>query len=283
MADLPSGPIVKINDLETGQDSPVTQALMVKIGQDINGLIDRTFFFQEFTSSGNFTVPVGIERLWVYACGGGGGGSSGFLYTGAPAAAENGAGGAGANPTWHLIDVVPEVTYAVTIGAGGAGGSNSGSFQNGSNGGTTSFGSLFYARGGEGGQWVPGVDYDAATAVLRYRGRPGLNAGSCTPSRGGQGAVYWTSGSVAATAGIGGVVGSGGGGGSGNYAGGGGGGSIGIGGTGAGGSGTGNSPVATSGGIGAGGGGGASAINNQSIYDRAGASGGPGYMMVVWF
>lgn len=40
MADLPSTPITKLNDLEVAGDKPHTETLMRKIGIDINGLID---------------------------------------------------------------------------------------------------------------------------------------------------------------------------------------------------------------------------------------------------
>lgn len=40
MADLPSS-IVKINDLEVSADAPVSEALFVKIGSTINGVIDE--------------------------------------------------------------------------------------------------------------------------------------------------------------------------------------------------------------------------------------------------
>ncbi len=41
MADLPSGPPVKVNDVEVNQDTPITEALLNKLGVDINYLIDE--------------------------------------------------------------------------------------------------------------------------------------------------------------------------------------------------------------------------------------------------
>lgn len=96
---------------------------------------------QVFTSGGTFTVPDGVTRIRVRVVGGGGGGGRG---TGTNAAAGGGAGGYAEG--WY--DVTPGSTYTVTIGAGGAGATSPGA--GGSPGGTTSFGALLSATGGQG-------------------------------------------------------------------------------------------------------------------------------------
>lgn len=42
MADLPSTPVTKINDIEVSADAPITEALMRKYGIDVNAMIDVT-------------------------------------------------------------------------------------------------------------------------------------------------------------------------------------------------------------------------------------------------
>lgn len=278
MANLPDGPLVRINDLEVSADAPITEALLAKMGQDINGLIARTFSFTEYLTSGTFEVPTGITKLWVYACGGGGGGAGGaklsqngsspFVWTGGP-------GGAGANPTWHLVTVVAGTTYTVTIGAGGSGGASNTGFTSGADGGDTSFGTLAYFRGGEGGKW----SVQAAASEFFPLPLAGRGAGSSTCSPGGYGGFFGLSSAQVATAGMPGILGAGGAAGSGTATsttapGGGGGGSIGAGGAG-GGLGTGGS----NGGRGAGGGGGGA----SSPTNAQGGDGGAGYAMVIYF
>jgi hypothetical protein len=72
---------------------------------------------QLFTSSGTFTVPVGIYSIAAVLVGGGGGGH----YTWASSA-----GGGGALAYANSIPVNPGDTITITIGAGGAAGSNGG-------------------------------------------------------------------------------------------------------------------------------------------------------------
>lgn len=98
---------------------------------------------QLFTSSGTFTVPAGITKVWVSMSGGGGGGSNGYAidtlyYWG------KGGGGAAAYLA-KAVTVTPGADITVTIGAGGTAGGP------GTAGGTTSFGSLLSCAGGGGG------------------------------------------------------------------------------------------------------------------------------------
>ena len=68
MADLASS-LVKVNDSEVAANAPHSEALMVKIGSDINGLIDFTTDTfsnsQTFTSSGSFNFPSGFNFVFV--------------------------------------------------------------------------------------------------------------------------------------------------------------------------------------------------------------------------
>ncbi len=94
-----------------------------------------------FTSSGSFTVPVGVTRLKVRVVGGGGAG-------GTHATQPGGGGGAGGEATEWLSGVVPGTIIPVTVGAGGQPSSGAG---NGGTGGASSFGSYVSATGGTGG------------------------------------------------------------------------------------------------------------------------------------
>jgi len=92
-----------------------------------------------FASSGNWTCPVGVQKVLVTVIGGGGGGSGGGFST----AGKNGGGGGYGT---GVLTVTPGTVYTVTIGSGGAGGTFS---INGSAGGTSTFETIS-ATGGSG-------------------------------------------------------------------------------------------------------------------------------------
>lgn len=100
----------------------------------------------ELLSSGNlsFDIPVTVDAFLVGGGGGGGGrkGSS-SSYSGA------GGGGGGYCKTWNGISYAENQNITVTIGAGGDGGTTSGT--SGSKGGTTAFGELAVDGGNGGG------------------------------------------------------------------------------------------------------------------------------------
>lgn len=103
--------------------------------------------FQLFTTSGTFTVPKGVDEIYITVVGGGGGGGGGNFYGYA-----GGKGGAASAVYKAKCVVTPGATFTVTRGNGGNGGNggtNSGVA--GSAGGTSSFGALVSASGGGGG------------------------------------------------------------------------------------------------------------------------------------
>lgn len=98
---------------------------------------------QVFTASGGFSVPPGVTQIFVklWAGGGGGGGGNNSNY---------GCGGAGGGYAEGSYTVTPGAGISVIIGAGGAYGVSSGG--DGTNGGSSSFGSYCSATGGQGGK-----------------------------------------------------------------------------------------------------------------------------------
>ncbi len=111
---------------------------------------------QAFTSSGSFTVPIGVTTIYIDACaaGGGGGGSAGNSGTANNAGGGSG-GGAGQSILKQAFSVTPGQVIPITIGSagigsnGGALGSNNG--LDGTNGGNTIIGMLATLLGGGGG------------------------------------------------------------------------------------------------------------------------------------
>lgn len=91
-----------------------------------------------YSYSGKYTVPQGVNSITVEVWGGGGGGAS--TYNGG-----GGGGGGGGGYGKQTVSVVPGTTYNITIGKGGSAGSA---------GGTTSFGSVINATGGQPGRWL---------------------------------------------------------------------------------------------------------------------------------
>lgn len=122
--------------------------------------------FQEFTTSGNFTVPNGVTSIDLEVVGGGGGGNiNGY------------GGGGGGGYSSGTFSVTPGTVISVTIGAGGG---------TGGTGGTTMVGSLIQATGGASGTWVnhPNVGGGGAGGVG--------SGGSINYSGGNGGGGYWT-------------------------------------------------------------------------------------------
>ena len=111
--------------------------------------------YQEFTSNGTWTKPVGISFVYVECIGGGGGGGSGRKNSTTATARPGGAGGASAKfvSRWFSASEVGE-TVTITVGTGGTGGAGrtvTGDGNPGGDGGSSSFGTLLITPGGSGG------------------------------------------------------------------------------------------------------------------------------------
>lgn len=72
---------------------------------------------QTFNNTQNWTVPAGVNGIWVHLTGGGAGGTSKSTTNN-----SNGQGGVGGNGVFGYTPVTPGSTVGITIGAGGAGG-----------------------------------------------------------------------------------------------------------------------------------------------------------------
>lgn len=118
---------------------------------------------QVFTANGTYTPSGGMKYCVVEAVGGGGGGGGAGPVTSGIAAGGGGGGGAYIKAAFSAAAI--GASQAVTVGAGGTAGTDSGG--NGVAGGSTSLGALLTALGGDGGQGVNGDD------LLGAGGAPG--------------------------------------------------------------------------------------------------------------
>lgn len=185
------------------------------------GLLTGASNIQIFTSSGTFTAPSGITKVYITGCGAGAGGGGG---------AGNGGGGGGAGTSLinYPFTVTPGNNYTVTIGAGGTGGSGgSPSGTNGTNGGNSSFDTLTFIGGvlggggsgsGAGNGGTSNSLDGSTTGTKGYGGVKGGNGanGAINNGGGGGGSLFADGGTGAVTpshGGAGGGYGAGGGGG----------------------------------------------------------------------
>ena len=156
---------------------------------------------QTFTSSGTFVVPAGVNHVYVIGCGGGGG-AAGGCFQSSNANACDGVPGGGAALAMHAMSVTPGDSLAVTIGAGGTGGSpaagSTGYGSSGTAGGDSSFnGVVFYG----------GCAVYAANQATGYRQYQ--DGGNGPFGRGGSSSITGasTGGNAAANSGAGGGAG----------------------------------------------------------------------------
>ena len=110
--------------------------------------------FLKITSTQNVKFSGNVTKIDIDVLGGGGGGTSGTRYTG-NYTARSGAGGAAGDLNEALdVQITPNTDYSVVVGSGGIGGNRT----NGGKGGTSSFGNIVSAEGGDGATYngLPG-------------------------------------------------------------------------------------------------------------------------------
>lgn len=159
---------------------------VIATGGIITEQIDNgiTYKVHRFNTDGTFTIIKGGESLDYLVVGGGGGGA------GTDSAFNGGGGGAGGaiSSTFTTQPVtVSAGTHAITIGGGGTGGSLGGQGQQG---GTTVFGTIDTALGGDGGTRLNGTNGIGGSAGVVSGATPGAGfSGNGTAGGGGGGGI----------------------------------------------------------------------------------------------
>lgn len=150
---------------------------------------------QVFTSTGTYTPSAGLIKADVEVVGGGGG-SGGCAATGSGTFSVAGGGGAGGYSRKLITAAAIGVSQAVTIGAAGAGGVSGDN--DGSPGGTTSFGAIISATGGGGGDG--GLAFGQMTSSFGGAGGAGAGGDFNTTGEPGQSGILNTASGAGFTA-----------------------------------------------------------------------------------
>ncbi|MGI8904943.1 MAG: glycine-rich domain-containing protein [Candidatus Sumerlaeaceae bacterium] len=100
------------------QWSTIVAAIIIAL--PVAGFAAASHGAQEFTESGSFTVPKGAKTITIEAWGAGGGGGAGFSDGGS--FEVPGCGGGGGGYVRKTVNVKAKQVLAVTVGEGGAGG-----------------------------------------------------------------------------------------------------------------------------------------------------------------
>ncbi len=138
------------------------------------------------SSSGTYTVPSGVTKIWVRMVGGGGAGG-GANYDGCPGTYFSGGGG-GAGGYCEAIITTPATSYSYSVGSGGIG--NTTCSTAGGSGGNTTF-STFTAGGGLGGS-TSSQNSDLGPIVLSAGGAGGTSSGGSVNLTGSSGYPGYT-------------------------------------------------------------------------------------------
>jgi len=129
----PASPVTSVSGLEVGEYTFKFTVLNLQ-GESDSAVASvsvakkpSSYQFQEFLSDGTFTVPEGITKIYVSACGGGSGGYASHYpkpkLTGAGSTYGGTIGGGGASAIYkEEFSVTPGQQYSISIGGAGKGG-----------------------------------------------------------------------------------------------------------------------------------------------------------------
>lgn len=138
---------VGLGEVDNTSDADKPISTLTQSALDKKGVLS----YDVYLANDTWEKPVGAKVVEVFAIGGGGGGGKGA----AGAAGTTRPGGSGGGPGGAVIGQFDATlladTVAITVGAGGAAGTVSGAFNQGGNGGNSSFGTYVTAGGGTGG------------------------------------------------------------------------------------------------------------------------------------
>lgn len=169
-------------DVESALQNQIKAYLNSTVGTSAFKSLDKMFpvhGVQTFTTNGTFTVPAGVHKILITACGGGGGG--------------NGiSGGWGADYiVKRAFNVEPNTAIQITVGKGGLGqDANSNPKTEATDGGATIIGNLITISGGlKGGNntRIHKGTKGGEDTVFAIAGLEGTSSGGNTGSTGGQG------------------------------------------------------------------------------------------------
>ena len=180
--------------LGTDDFQSLDKLISIRLAEWESSLQNHKYEIFETTGSHQYTVPEGVFKIYIAACGGGGGGSGamGGRYSGQK---QDGSGGGGGEAVMNYEQfVTPGEIIEIHIGAGGAGGESSTDDdpngtpgKSGNDGENTTVGNFLTLKGGKGGSVNAisgGYEYVGGAA-----GGPGGGAGGNPDSDGAGGLI----------------------------------------------------------------------------------------------
>ena len=159
----------------------------------------RLLAVQRFTANGTYTPTPGVKTLRVTVLGGGGGGGG----SGATGAGQQSIG-CGGSAGGYAVGLITSGIVATTITVGAAGAASAPGFSAGGNGGSSGFGGIIFAGGGQGGN--AGVAVGSFPNITAASSAPGVGSGgSLINAAGGQGGSGINMSSINGVSGYGGA------------------------------------------------------------------------------
>lgn len=141
--------------LGTEDFQSLDKLISIRLAEWESSLQNHKYEIFETAGSHQYTVPEGVFKIYIAACGGGAGGTGAAGDRYSSLTSVNGAGGGGGAAVLNYeILVNPGDILNITVGAGGAGGVTSDNPTAGANGGDTIIGNYITLKGGNAGAVV---------------------------------------------------------------------------------------------------------------------------------